>query len=145
MPAADQPLELSRRVQEEGSRSSDGVKTLRYLPGDHPSGVGFSLSPGSLKVHVVTPGSLAEKAGIVVGDKLVSFAGVTTTDPAELPALYEKHNKTPREEVSLEFRGSRRTSVLANTPVHGELKSLGVGSGVDSWTQGLNAVHAARR
>ncbi len=76
----DKPID----VQVESSAEEKGPKTTTTatIPVNHVVDFGLRMTPGTVKA--IQPGSPADKAGIKVGDRIVSFDGHDDYDPMKL-------------------------------------------------------------
>lgn len=67
-----------------GELGVDPARTRARRQEDHQSVLGLTLEEGSLKVASLSPGGLAERAGVRVGDRLVSIGGLRLRGAADL-------------------------------------------------------------
>jgi len=100
---------------------------------DEISAVGYPAKP-KVSVQSVGPGTPAERAGLKVGDNILSLDGVELSNPADLPAGVQKTGNAPVQFVI--ERGGLQQSIelrpeLNPSPAGGKTWQIGVGIGPD--------------
>jgi serine protease Do len=112
------------------SRGMIGV-TIQNVDRDKAKALGLPRIGGAL-VNQVTPGSSADKAGVQVGDVILSFAGREITSSADLPPLVGSTKPGAKTDLEIYRDGKNLTLpvTVGELPVEkGAVASLGGESG----------------